>query len=92
VNKKIEFKPIKGFISAHIALSIYPPRTRFNNEQFSVFVGGGGVGERATLKAARDYLHAMAIRECDRAIEEAQKKIEHYKRERDRLICGGLEQ
>lgn len=89
---EIRFKPIKGFIGGHIALTIYPPGTWFQNKKFKVFVGGGGLGDRATLKTAKDYLHAMAIRECDRAIDEAQKKIEHYKRERDRLVREGLEE
>lgn len=74
-----------------ICLSIYPPHQFINNEGFSVFVGGGGYGERDTLEAAKEYLLECAKETCRRRIAGAAKTIVHYQTQLERITTSGLE-
>lgn len=90
MKKRIHFESIPDTGHGYFALQIYPPGTWFNRPQFHVFIGGVGVGRRRTLASAKKFLLAEAIATCDSQIASAKAKIEHYERERQKLVKHGL--
>jgi hypothetical protein len=96
MGKPIKFEPIpeEGQDPVnpryYTALSIYPPGEFINNKGFSVFIGGSGVGERATLAEAKSYLFDRALHECQWHIDRARKTMEHWENQMGRLIANGI--
>jgi hypothetical protein len=74
-----------------ICLTIYPPFQFIDNEGFSVFVGGGGVGERETLAEAKTFLLEKAKETCENRIARAIDTIQHFRNQLDRLNTEGLQ-
>lgn len=62
----------------YTTLQIYPPGTWMGSPDFCVFVGGGGVGHRSTLKDAEALLVDYAKVYCERQIRNAQALVGHY--------------
>lgn len=89
--KPIEFIPIRGPSSGYVALQIYPPGASFDSKQFKVFVGGCGRSDHRSRAAAEKRLLELAMETCDDRISQAQATLEHYKRERERLVRHGLQ-
>lgn len=91
-RKAMDFVAIRegGRYGGQIALAIYPPGTWFDSKEFTIFVGGCGVGRRRTLAAAKKRLLELAVGECNKRIDEAQAEIDHYRRERAVLGTFGL--
>ncbi len=79
---EIRFKPIpcqrKG---SHIALSIYPPGTWFENRDYKVFVGGCGFGEARTLPKAKELLLRCAREQLEKYIAEGEAQAAFYRKQ-----------
>lgn len=89
-KKIINYRAIPGIGHGYTSLSIYPPSTFINNKDFAVFVGGCGVGHKATLAEAKAHLLESAKRYCIRRSSDAQAIVEHYDECLKRLECDGL--
>lgn len=88
-EKRITFKPIPGHAGGEIHLEIYPPGTWFNDPSYVCFVGGGGVGHRPTLPAAKKFLLSSARNILHRRVTELEDAAEHYRRELKKLTTLG---
>lgn len=91
--KPIEFTPIRcaGSLTGYVALQIYPPGAWFDSKQFEVFVGGCGRSGHRSRAAAEKRLLELAMKTCDDRITQAQAMLDHYKKERERLVKHGLQ-
>ncbi len=76
--------------SGVIHLTIYPPGTFCNNTDFSVHVGGCGVGHTRTLAAAEVLLAKEAHRVLTNRREAASRIADHYGRILDDFTRNGL--
>ena len=74
-----------------VHLTIYPPGTFFGRAGYSVHVGGSGVGQRRTLRAARKLLAEAAKTYCQRRVDEAERIAAHYTAQRGALLLRGID-
>lgn len=85
----LSFRSIPGVDGGETMLTVHPPDDGHIN-RYSAWVGGCCVGTKPSMEEACELLLEQAKATCDRHMDEAKRKFEHYRSERNMLFRDGL--